>query len=108
MSESESARHERVWANISKAKGKARWLGEEPADIEMDKCFGRMKVKKAAGSDRFPGEAFKFGGRKLRKRVYEVVSAEEEREAEDWPEEWKTGIIVPLWKKKGNRANKNN
>eukprot|EP00973_Karenia_brevis_P081633 11317712-Karenia_brevis.AAC.1 len=29
------------------------------------------------------------------------------REAFDWPKEWRVGVVTPLWKKKGNRRNKN-
>ena len=60
-------------------------------------------------------EYFRYGGKTLRERVYEVVldmwtnaaEAEDGHEADLWPDEWKLGLVVPLWKKKGNRKDRN-
>ncbi len=37
----------------------------------------------------------------------DAVRAPEGREAENWPDEWKVGLVVPLWKHKGSREDKN-
>ena len=37
-----------------------------------------------------------------------ATQAEEGQEAEAWPEEWRVGIMVPLWKKKRPKENRNN
>ena len=57
----------------------------------------------------------KYGGPLLRAEIYKVVKemwnkardSEDQHEAEDWPAEWRIGITVPLWKKKGSRTDKN-
>ncbi len=36
-----------------------------------------------------------------------AVEAPEEHEGEDWPVEWKLGLVVPLWKHIGNKKDKN-
>ena len=60
-------------------------------------------------------EFLKFAGPKLQNRIYKIVVqmwmkarlAEEGAEAHQWPKEWKVGIVVPLWKRKGDRKDKN-
>ena len=89
--------------------------GQPPSDIELDVCLGKMKMKKAPGVDDMMVEMLKHGGLELRQVVYELVremwrraiAAEEGHEADAWPEGWVLGTVVPLWKKKGNRKDKN-
>eukprot|EP00959_Pyramimonas_sp_CCMP1952_P440618 9224916-Pyramimonas_sp.AAC.1 len=74
-----------------------------------------MQTGRQPGEDGFVAEALKYGGDTLRTRVFEIVRemwgraarAEDDGEAEDWPDEWKVGLVVPLWKQKGNRSDKN-
>eukprot|EP00959_Pyramimonas_sp_CCMP1952_P197751 4135646-Pyramimonas_sp.AAC.1 len=74
-----------------------------------------MKTGKQPGEDGFVAEALRFGGDAIRQRVFALVKqmwklateGEEGEEAAGWPDEWRSGIVVPLWKKKGNRADKN-
>ena len=90
-------------------------MEKEPSDIELELAIMKMKGKKAPGADKVAAEVLKYGGKELRRRVFAVVKkmwrraveADEGHEAYDWPEEWKVGITVPLWKKKGDRHNKN-
>ena len=106
VSETQGVVEERVWNNVSKITRKSKWLGEEPSFIELSRCVGRMKLKKAAGKDMFTVEILKYGGRKLRESVFKVVQvmwdkagrAELGKEADEWPEEWMVGLVVPLWK----------
>ena len=106
--------NERVWENVT-SNEVAHWLDVEPSIVEMEMALGQMKLRKAAGKDGVTVEVLKYGGEELKKRVFEVVQAmwrraacaEEGHEAEDWPEEWKIGVTVPLWKKKGSRKDKN-
>ena len=106
---------DRVWDNIKKHGGQATWLEKEPSDIELDVAVSRMKIQKAPGDDQVAAEIIKYGGTELRKRVYAIVkemwkraaNAPDGQEAAEWPEEWKIGVTVPLWKNKGARSDKN-
>ena len=56
-----------------------------------------MKSGRAAGKYKFRVEMLKYGGKKLRKQVFEVTKqmwekasiADEGQEAAGWPKEWK-------------------
>lgn len=106
---------ERVWENVKKLDGVGAWMGLEPSDMEMDKCVSRMNTKRKPGKDKFSAEALKFGGKKLRSKIYAVVrkmwkkasTAEDGKEADEWPSGWRIGLVVPLWKNKGKRTDKN-
>lgn len=73
---------------------------EEEEDIkeeEIEKIVRKMKKKKAAGIDGIPMLAWKYGGRTIRKGLLDILRV-------IWksgriPEEWKTSVIVPLFKK---------
>ena len=60
-------------------------------------------------------EMMKEGGPDLRKLIFEecrrmwrsASRASEGGEGEEWPKEWKEGLVIPLWKKKGRRSDKN-
>lgn len=75
-----------------------------------------MSCGKAPGADQFMTEYLKIGGPVLLAEVFAVVTtvwdkalrADPGQEAESWPTQWKEGIIFPLWKRKGERHNKNN
>eukprot|EP00969_Alexandrium_andersonii_P107415 4738442-Alexandrium_andersonii.AAC.1 len=36
-----------------------------------------------------------------------AASSGEGTEAHEWPEEWKVGVTVPLWKRKGKQSDRN-
>eukprot|EP00974_Lingulodinium_polyedra_P074381 7209275-Lingulodinium_polyedra.AAC.1 len=58
ISQGRGAVSERVWDAIPKVGEKrAEWLGGSPTDLELDKCVGAMRVRKASGKDRFMVEA---------------------------------------------------
>ena len=115
ISEEEGEVHNRVWANVSEGKEWAHWLGEPPTDIELDKCVSKMNNKRRPGKDKFVAELLKYGGKHLRKKVYQTVremwkraaEAEDGEEGEQWPPSWRIGLVVPLWKKKGKKSDKN-
>ncbi|CAJ1439366.1 unnamed protein product [Effrenium voratum] len=105
-----------VWANVKpEAAAPYRWMGEPPTDEEIEACGQRMKNAKAAGADGFVAEFYKLGSPALRRQVHglvraawaEACSALDGEEGAGWPEVWNRGIVVPLWKKKGDRSNKN-
>ena len=71
-----------------------------------------MGTGRAAGEDGFVAELLKFGGSKLRKKVFKIVQdmwtrateANEGEEGQGWPEEWNVGVVIPLWKRKGKKT----
>ncbi|CAE8616179.1 unnamed protein product, partial [Polarella glacialis] len=85
---------------------------DEAMDTSGD---GRMQTGRAAGEDGFVAEYLKYGGEVIRNKIIEMVQrmwrytffAEDGHEADAWPAEWKIGLVVPLWKKKGERQDKN-
>ena len=80
-------------------------MEREPSEVELEIALSRMKTKKKPGRDKVTVEVLRYGGEKLREMVFKVVkemwmgaaAAGEGREADEWPEEWKIGITVPLW-----------
>jgi hypothetical protein len=90
-------------------------MDEEPSDAEIYRAISAMKTGKAAGEDGFSAEYLKYGGDALRGQVYAVVrqmwnqaiEAPAGREGKEWPQEWNIGLVVPLWKRKGLRTDKN-
>ena len=105
----------RVWDNVKKSGYTAEWMSKEPSDIELEVCLGKMKVKKKPGKDGMMVEAIKYGGEGLKSRVFETVrtmwrravEANEGEESMSWPEDWNVGLVIPLWKKKGEYKDKN-
>lgn len=70
---------------------------EDVTREEVDDEIDKLKRNKAVGKDEMEGEGIKYGGEKVRRVVWEVVN--EVWKGNGWPEEWKTGLIVPLVKK---------
>ena len=106
---------QRVWANIPGVATSATHLSEAPCDPEISKAVAKMRNGRAPGLDGIPAEVLKYGGQKLQAQVATVVremwrhaqSAPAGLEGESWPEAWNTGVVVPIWKKKGKKADKN-
>lgn len=69
----------------------------EPSYEEVLRAITNIKNHKAPGTDNIPGELLKYGGTALWRRVYELVLSVWREE--QLPDEWKVGIIVPLYKK---------
>ena len=101
--------------NIAQRPDTATWMDEEPSDAEIYRAISAMKTGKAAGEDGFSAEYLKYGGDALRGQVYAVVrqmwnqaiGAPAGREGKEWPQEWNIGLVIPLWKRKGLRTDKN-
>ena len=115
LQEGREIAQETVWQNAAQGGEVARWLGEAPTDAEIETCGMQMKNGKAAGVDGFLAEFYKYGPAELRDEINSCVrqmwqnakSAVAGQEAADWPESWNKGIVVPLWKQKGDRTDKN-
>ena len=106
---------ESVWEHLGEPCEIEEWLGEEPDGDEIWKSAEKMKCGKAAGEDDVAVEMIRFAGNALKKTVCKIVrkhwreagEAEAGNEAEKLPDEWKIALQVPLWKKKGERSDKN-
>ena len=106
---------EHVWQDVAPCPELADWLSAPPTWEEFRKSINDMASGKAPGSDLFMTEYLKFAGDVLLKEVFSVVtsvwqqacSADSPNEAMTWPQGWQQGIIFPLWKRKGDRHNKN-
>ncbi len=106
---------DRVWNSVPQSLNQETWLDDVPDDGELDRCVRKMSCGKQPGEDTFVVEALKYGGNALRQEVYKVVRTTWTRaaavhtgdEATDWPPEWRIGLVVPLWKKKGSKRDRN-
>lgn len=106
---------DRVWEAIPQNQEVATWMARDPTIEEVERCIGQMKNRKAAGEDGFMAEFLKYGGPLLMDQVFNVVlrawreaqQAEAGQEAGTWPTEWTVGVVVPLWKQKGVREDRN-
>lgn len=73
---------------------------EEEEDLEDEEIYRaakKMKLKKAAGKDKIPMEAWMYGGKAIKEGLMEVIRRVW-KEGE-MPEDWKESIIVPLYKR---------
>jgi hypothetical protein len=59
--------------------------------------IAQLKTKKAAGPDQISNELIKQGGHELLSKVYRILVAV--WQSETMPEEWRTGLLIPLLKK---------
>ena len=98
---------DKVWDNV-------------PAYSPMDTVWGelhaalqQMSLGKAAGADGVTAELLKFGGDGLWETVVKVCREQwllltEAAPGSEvvWPDEWCVGLVVPLWKRKGNKKDK--
>jgi hypothetical protein len=69
----------------------------EPTLQEVNDEILRLKNFKAPGTDNIPGELFKHGGNALCMEMHELVTRI--WNDEELPEEWRTSIMCPLYKK---------
>ena len=106
---------DRVWDNIPQSARMADWLALGPSHGEFERAVGQMQCGRAAGEDGFIAEYLKYGGPGVQEVVFQVVkrtweaaqASDEGLEAENWPSEWRVGLVVPLWKRKGDKRDKN-
>ena len=91
----------------------ALW-GNAPAPNELHAALRQMSLGKAVGEDEVTAELLKFGGDNLWGSVVKVCREQWRLLTEAapgaevvWPDEWCTGLVVPLWKRKGNKKDKN-
>ena len=77
-------------------------------EVEMEKVYEeikRLKKDKAAGIDELKNEVWISGGEKVWKKLGEVIK--KVWSGEGIPEEWRTGMVVPIWKRGEKKDVKN-
>jgi len=72
--------------------------GEEIGLKEVKDVIKKMKRKKAAGEDKIPNEAWLYGGEETAEELHRIINKIWNGEQE-LPEEWKTGVVIPIYKK---------
>lgn len=70
---------------------------EEPSMEEVKAVILELKNNKAPGIDNVPAELLKYGGELLWRCMHELILMI--WQTEELPEEWKCGVICPLFKK---------
>ena len=106
---------DRVWNNVTRTVGVAEWLARKPTIEEVERVIGQLQNRRAAGEDGFMAEFLKYGGSPVCAALHNIVTrawelatqSGENLEAAEWPQEWKVGLVVPLWKRKGEKTDKN-
>ena len=104
-----------IWSDVIPLQGEFNWLDNPPTPEEVQRAINNMKMGKAPGPDMFMAEYLKFGGPALRAELFSLVqliwsragTAEDGLETQQWPQAWTKGIIFPLWKRKGDRHDRN-
>ena len=90
-------------------------FGDPPTWEEYQRVIRDMRLGKAGGEDTMTAEYLKLAGPRMESQVFDTVllcwrQASQQGEGpsgHDWPSAWRKGIIIPLWKKKGDRNNRN-
>ena len=73
------------------------WI-PEPSEIEVEMSIKKLKNFKSPGIDNIPAELIKAGGTALTKELHRLINAIWRKE--ELPKEWKTSVIVPIYKKR--------
>jgi hypothetical protein len=93
-------REEKVITGRKKEKVEMEDSNNEDDALSYDEymeIIAQLKTKKAAGPDQISNELIKQGGHELLSRVYRILGAV--WQSETMPEEWRTGLLIPLLKK---------
>ena len=61
----------------------------------------KLKRHKSPGIDQIPAELIKAGGRTIHSEIYKLINFIWNKQ--ELPEAWKELIIVPIYKKKGDK-----
>ena len=82
---------------VDRRREETRVDEEKVSAREIKSYFRKLKKKKAAGMDTIPNEVWIYGGEDLINNLICVIG--KVWDGEEIPEDWKTAIIVPLYKK---------
>lgn len=80
-------------------------LATTPTREEVFDAIRKLKPRKAAGEDGIIGEALQLGGEVLGNAIYDLIVCIWTEEV--LPEEWKGGILIPIFKA-GSKSNVDN
>lgn len=72
---------------------------------QVEEALKMLKNRKSAGKDGIQNELLKYGGAKLTKELTKLIN--KIMETSQIPEEWRTSIMIPLFKK-GEKTDPNN
>ena len=82
-------------------------ISEDPPSLaEVREAVGKLKGGKAPGVCGIPGELLKAGGESVIHGLHAVLTAV--WQSGTIPPDWKRGLVVPIWKGKGDRQDCNN
>lgn len=107
---------ERVWRHIPVAQHTAGWLTSLPTKVDILHALQKMKFGKAPGVDGITVEMLKWAPTQMIDEVCSLVqhiwstttASDTETITESWPDSWLQATVIPLWKKKFPKENKNN
>lgn len=71
-----------------------------PTEVEIQNEIRKARNGKAPGEDNITAELLKYGGEQLHLQIYQLIK--QIWSQNKMPEEWNTGIIIPIYKK-GNK-----
>ena len=80
-------------------------LVPEPGAFELELAIEKLKSHKSPGIDQIPAELIKEGGRTIHCAIQKLIISI--WNMEEFPEEWKESIMVPIYKK-GDKTDCNN
>lgn len=76
-----------------------------PEESEIEEIIKKMRNNKSPGIDTITAEMLKYGGVALLKAIHKLIL--KVWEEEKMPEEWKKGLIIPIYKKGDRRDCRN-
>ena len=107
---------DRVWRSIPTTRHIAEWLTQTPTRTEVQHALNKMKVGKAPGQDGVTVEMVKWAPLEMQDQIISLVQliwsttvqADADAITDSWPQSWLQATVIPLWKKKHPKDNKNN
>jgi hypothetical protein len=69
----------------------------ESSACEIEIVIEKLKRYKSPGTDQIPAELIKAGGSKIFSEIHKLINCVWNKE--EFPEQWKQSIIVPVYKK---------
>lgn len=107
---------ERVWRNIPQLAHISSWMNDTPTTHELQKALTQMKLGKAPGDDGVTTEMLRWAPPPIQHHLFALVqqlwnqtlTAPPDAPVENWPQEWLQATVIPLWKNKHPKLNKNN
>ena len=108
--------HPSVWEHVPESSSLATELSLPPSRKEFNLALSKMHLGRRGGIDDVTVELIKFGGLPLQDQVFTIISnmwseacmAEQGKEADSWSSDTTTGICIPVFKNKGDKADRKN